>query len=199
MTTVYNTQNHCVNGLCPSSEILTIGKLYLFPSSSKGRETPNLLVLIERANLNHWTQQIMCSVALTWRRKLIQFPKFRVSTRSYLEFRIMDKVQKPSDSECNTNQVTFVQNGWSSRLFEESGFVYKFKTRPFKLYIISYTKLDECCLIPTVPHQSSFSVSYLTLCLFIRVIWLISRIFSESNSHLTSREILHQLRYMNFH
>jgi hypothetical protein len=131
----------------------------------------------------------MCSLAHTWGQKLIQFPKCCVY--SYLEFWMMDKVQKSSDTESNTNQITFVQTGWSSLLFEEPGFVYKFKTKPLKLYIISYTKLDECCLIPTVPHQSPFSASYLTLCLFIRVIWLISRIFSESNSHLASQEIFH--------
>jgi hypothetical protein len=45
---VYNTQNYWVFGLCPSSGIPkntehNIGKLYLFPSSRVGWETPSIL------------------------------------------------------------------------------------------------------------------------------------------------------------
>jgi hypothetical protein len=57
---MYNTQNRWVSGLCPSSGILntrntTRRRLDLFPSSREGRQTPTLLGLLERANLNHWT------------------------------------------------------------------------------------------------------------------------------------------------
>jgi hypothetical protein len=53
---VYNAQNDWVYGHCPSSRILntyksTFQKLDLFPSSGEGRETPILLVFLERANL----------------------------------------------------------------------------------------------------------------------------------------------------
>jgi hypothetical protein len=56
-----NGQNYWVFGLCPLSSIpktrectiSTFQKLNLFPSSDKGGETPTLLGLLERANLNH--------------------------------------------------------------------------------------------------------------------------------------------------
>jgi hypothetical protein len=62
-TKVYNTQNHWVSGLCPSSVILNNYKtpfrqLGLFPSSGEGRETPTLLSSLERANRNHWTSPV---------------------------------------------------------------------------------------------------------------------------------------------
>jgi hypothetical protein len=68
-------------------------KLDLFPSSGEGWETPTLLGLLGRANLNHWI------VVLTWGRKQIQFLK-RVLL--FLEYQTMDKVQKPFNPECYT-------------------------------------------------------------------------------------------------
>jgi hypothetical protein len=52
---VHNIQNHRVYGLCPPSGILNNLKLDLFPSSNESTETPTLLGLSERTNLNHWT------------------------------------------------------------------------------------------------------------------------------------------------
>jgi hypothetical protein len=79
---VYNTQNYWVFGLCPSSGILnntTFRKLDLFPSAGEGWKTPTQLDPLERE----------------WKR--IQFPKRCVFY--FLEYRMMDKVQKPSNSE----------------------------------------------------------------------------------------------------
>jgi hypothetical protein len=54
---VYNTQNHWVLGLCPSSGILEntmFRKLDLLPPShDEGEKTPTQLGPLERANLNH--------------------------------------------------------------------------------------------------------------------------------------------------
>jgi hypothetical protein len=49
---VYDTQNHLVSGLCPSSGILnnyksTFQELHLFPSSREGKKTPILDSAIE--------------------------------------------------------------------------------------------------------------------------------------------------------
>jgi hypothetical protein len=59
---VYNTQNHWVYGLCPSSGSLNtrkhnfFSKLGLFPSSGDRRETHALLGPLESANLNQFEQ-----------------------------------------------------------------------------------------------------------------------------------------------
>jgi hypothetical protein len=50
LTMVYNTQNHWVSG--PSSFPM-FWKLDLFPSSGEGKETPTVLVPLERTNLSH--------------------------------------------------------------------------------------------------------------------------------------------------
>jgi hypothetical protein len=50
---VYNTRDHWVLGLCPSSGILkntTFLKMDLFPSSGEGGGTPTLLGPLETAN-----------------------------------------------------------------------------------------------------------------------------------------------------
>jgi hypothetical protein len=39
-------------------------KMKVFPSSGGGRETPTLLVPLERANLNHWTTHVSISTAI---------------------------------------------------------------------------------------------------------------------------------------
>jgi hypothetical protein len=55
LSLVYNSQNHCICGLCPSSGILnnykTFRELDLVLSSAERREAPTLLVLSERGNL----------------------------------------------------------------------------------------------------------------------------------------------------
>jgi hypothetical protein len=84
LAVVYNTQNHNrVSGLGPSSEILntTFWKLDVFPSSDEGMEIPTLLGPLERVSPDTWT--------------------YPVSERLWecLEFRTMDKVQKSSNSE----------------------------------------------------------------------------------------------------
>jgi hypothetical protein len=56
----------------------------MFPSSGEEKETPTLLGSIERANNNHRTSF------------------HYVIYSSYLEFGTMDKVHKPSHSECYT-------------------------------------------------------------------------------------------------
>jgi hypothetical protein len=88
---LYATLNCWVFGLCPFSGILTklenttFRKLDLFPSSGYGWETATLLGPLERANLNHWTQQSRCPPPLTWGRKQIHFPK-----RCFSEYRTVD-------------------------------------------------------------------------------------------------------------
>jgi hypothetical protein len=102
---VYNTHNHWVSALCLLSanskylENTTCQKLDLFPSSGEGRETPNQLRLLERANINHLVSGAYVAVLYgmdcpvievrsfletqrskgrpphTWERKQIQFPK----------------------------------------------------------------------------------------------------------------------------
>jgi hypothetical protein len=83
---VHNTQNQKVSRLCPSSGILRAWKhngleTGSVSSSGEKRETPTLLGPLERANLNHKS---------SFRNDVFS---------SYLEFRAMDKVQKPIDSE----------------------------------------------------------------------------------------------------
>jgi hypothetical protein len=56
-------------------------KLDLFPSSGEVRETPTLLGPLERANLNHWYRSSFHNAVLS----------------SSVEFRTMNKVQKPRD------------------------------------------------------------------------------------------------------
>jgi hypothetical protein len=58
---VYNTQNHWVFGLYPSSRKLEntmFRKLDPFPSSGEWEETSTQLGPLERANLNHWTTPV---------------------------------------------------------------------------------------------------------------------------------------------
>jgi hypothetical protein len=50
-------------------------KLDLFPPWSERKEEPNLLGVLERANLNYWTQQNMHLPSLSRRRKQILFPE----------------------------------------------------------------------------------------------------------------------------
>jgi hypothetical protein len=56
---VYNIQNCCAFGFCPSSDILKTRE-HEFPEAGRFRpqvrgETPTVLGPLERANLNHWT------------------------------------------------------------------------------------------------------------------------------------------------
>jgi hypothetical protein len=59
VSTVINTRNYRVLGLCPLSSILKsyrtqpFGNWGCYPPQMRG-ETPTLLDLLERANLNHW-------------------------------------------------------------------------------------------------------------------------------------------------
>jgi hypothetical protein len=46
-----------------SVENTATGKLELFPSSGKGKETPTLLGPLETAYLNHWTIQLITAAA----------------------------------------------------------------------------------------------------------------------------------------
>jgi hypothetical protein len=79
----------------PSSRILnmTFRKLDLFPSPGEKVEVPTLLGPLERANINHWNHLPPPHL----RMETDTFPKRCVFL--YLEFRTMDKVQKPSNSE----------------------------------------------------------------------------------------------------
>jgi hypothetical protein len=109
------SQDHWVRGLCLSSGILNKYKAqrfgnWMFPSSGEGRERHTLLGPLERARLDYtlWSsdwgkQQSRRLSPLAWRRKQIQFPK---KIFFYLEFRTMNKVHKPSDSECYTRTPT---------------------------------------------------------------------------------------------
>jgi hypothetical protein len=86
MTMGYNTRNCWLSGLRASSGVPNTRKhnvLDLFPPLGYGGGAPTLLGPLERANFNHWI----------W----IQFPKRCVFL--YLEFRTMDKDQKPSNSD----------------------------------------------------------------------------------------------------
>jgi hypothetical protein len=76
-------------------------KLDMFPSSGEGKETPTLLGLLEKANLNH------CRIALSQgpNRVGVSLPSLEDGNRSnfrnfVFEFRKTDKVHKPSDPEC---------------------------------------------------------------------------------------------------
>jgi hypothetical protein len=76
-------------------------KLDLFPPSDEGRDTTTLLGPLERANLNHWTtgsNRAGVSFPSPEDGNTSSFPEVVFS--SYLEFRTMDKVNKPSNSEC---------------------------------------------------------------------------------------------------
>jgi hypothetical protein len=88
---LYSTQKYWVSELCPSSIVLNTGKHNVSETGTisvlrwEGGDT--LLGSLEKANLNHWT------------RSQLQFPVH--CTFYYLEFRMIDKVQKPSNSEQN--------------------------------------------------------------------------------------------------
>jgi hypothetical protein len=88
-------------------------KLYLSPSSDEGKETPTLLGLSERANLNHWTITGWSrSVLIKGPNKVdISLPSPEDGDRSsfqnivfssYLEFLTMDQVQKANDSKSDS-------------------------------------------------------------------------------------------------
>jgi hypothetical protein len=85
----YNTQNYWVSGLCQSSRTLNTRKQcfenWIYFSSCEEREKPTLLGPLERADL--------------------QFPKRCVFW--YVDFRMMDEVQKPSNSLIVALQVSF--------------------------------------------------------------------------------------------
>jgi hypothetical protein len=61
---VYGSQNYWVSRLCTSPGILKTSKCNVSETGSVsiirwGAETPTLLGLLERANLKHWTAQVM--------------------------------------------------------------------------------------------------------------------------------------------
>jgi hypothetical protein len=68
---------------------------FYFQVQVRGRgKAATLLGPLERPNLSHWTQQSRCLPTLIRGRKQIQFSKHCVFLD--LEFRTMDKVQKPT-------------------------------------------------------------------------------------------------------
>jgi hypothetical protein len=102
-TNCRSSQNYWFFGLFPSSDILETSKLDISETGSvsvlgwRGEKTPTQLGSLERANLNHWTGIFS---PFTWVRKQIHFPKCRVFQS--LEYRTMEKVQKPSNFVCYT-------------------------------------------------------------------------------------------------
>jgi hypothetical protein len=101
----YNTQNRWDYGLCPSSrkseylENTTFRKLDMLPFSGERRETPTLLVPLDRANLSH-CDATEVSPSSHLKPETSNFRKVVFS--SYLEFRTMNRVQNSSDSEFHT-------------------------------------------------------------------------------------------------
>jgi hypothetical protein len=90
-------QNYWMSGLSPSSGILNKGKHSVsetgsVSASGEGSETSTLLGPLEKVNLNHSPPHEDGNRS--------SLPKRCVFL--YLEFRAMDKVQKPSNSGCYT-------------------------------------------------------------------------------------------------
>jgi hypothetical protein len=71
----------------PEHNVLKTGSV----SVLRSEEGDTLLGPLERANLDHCTNQSTCLFHLAWKRKEMQFPERCVF--QYLEFRTMDKVQ----------------------------------------------------------------------------------------------------------
>jgi hypothetical protein len=91
----------------------------MFPFSGEGRETSDSMgpnrVGICWVPHNHWPKRVCVSVPSP---EDVNRSSFRnIEFFNYLEFRTMDKVQKPSDSEC-----------------------YAPSSEPFKIYLESYSK-----------------------------------------------------------
>jgi hypothetical protein len=83
-----------------------IRKLDLFPSSDDGREMLTLLGLLERARSSDWALALSegpnrVGVFLPSPENENRFSFRNVVFSSYLEFRTIDEVQKPSDSQNN--------------------------------------------------------------------------------------------------
>jgi hypothetical protein len=85
---VYNTQNYWAFGLCPPSSITETRKHNVSETSS-----------VSFLRWGGWqdTYSVEFPPPFSWGRKQIQFPKRCVFY--FLEYRTMDKVQKPSNSE----------------------------------------------------------------------------------------------------
>jgi hypothetical protein len=84
-------------------------KFDLFTPSGESRQTPTLLGSVEKGNLIHWTQWLGSTLSKGPNRISVFVSSsedgnrsyFRkVTFPSYLEFRTMAKVQKPSDYQC---------------------------------------------------------------------------------------------------
>jgi hypothetical protein len=94
---MYNTWDYWVSGLYPSSRILKntfFRKLDLFQSSCEGWEKTTMLGQIETANYNHWKTYVSITTAPHLRTETDPVSEMLCS----LEYRAMDKVQKPNNS-----------------------------------------------------------------------------------------------------
>jgi hypothetical protein len=98
LTMMYNIQNHCTLSIVRSSKNL---ENMAFWSSGEGRETPTLLGLLERANLNHWSRMETDPVSETF----------------FLVFRISDDGQSPEFQWFWSSRIVWivVTRGWDKR------------------------------------------------------------------------------------
>jgi hypothetical protein len=87
-----------------------VRNLNLFSYSGEWRET-SLLGSLQRSNFSHQTSEEASSVGISLHLNTETDEASKTFFYIYLEFRAMDKVQKPSDSECvhqSQNPLNFI-------------------------------------------------------------------------------------------
>jgi hypothetical protein len=97
----------------------------VFPTSSEGKETHNVLGPLETTNLNRWIlskgpNRVDISLPSTEDEKRSSVRNVVFS--SYLEFQTIDKVQKTSDSE-GQKMYTGTQNAFFAIVFPSSDII----------------------------------------------------------------------------
>jgi hypothetical protein len=110
LTMVYNTQKYWVSGLCPSSGLLDFVHRLDFQIQEMKLEVFGRDPVIE-VSFFQGTRQSRWLPSLTWGWKEIQFPK-RCVFLYHLEFRMIDKVHRPSNSD-SYNSALWTANYWT--------------------------------------------------------------------------------------